>query len=461
MNPRNIARVGGLALTTALLVGVSAPAMAGSFYLQEQSTRGAGRAYSGEGADTGVQSLWWNPAAIARSGRQAYVGVHGLILDSSVDDRGSTINYNLPAPAPFPAGTILTGSTPVGGNPHVHDVVESGLVPNFAIAQPIGDRFTVGLAVQAPYNFTTKYEANDFARYDAMTSELRSANIGLVLAAKVTDWLDIGAGFDAQYVKAKLTSAMPNLPTVTGVAGAPTAAGVPVFLLPAATDGFNSLEGDGWDYGWNVGAQAHFSKLDLGLSYRSKIEHDLDGDINISGLTGALAVANVAANGNANFNTPWFATLSGRYHVNDKLTLNAQVNRIGWSEFDAIRVHYNTTDTAIVQNYKDVTTGAIGFDYAVDPTMTVRGGIGYDPTPTRDGQRTARIPDGDRMLYSAGISKTLGSVTFDGAVTYIDIDKSKVVETRDVYGNGVAISNILAESSGSGVGFSVGATWNF
>jgi long-chain fatty acid transport protein len=103
MNPRNIARVGGLALTTALLVGVSAPAMAGSFYLQEQSTRGAGRAYSGEGADTGVQSLWWNPAAIARSGRQAYVGAHGLILDSAVDDRGSTINYNLPAPTPFPA----------------------------------------------------------------------------------------------------------------------------------------------------------------------------------------------------------------------------------------------------------------------------------------------------------------------------------------------------------------------
>ena len=464
MNPRNIARVGGLALTTALLVGVSAPAMAGSFYLQEQSTRGAGRAYSGEGADTGVQSLWWNPAAIARSGRQAYVGAHGLILDSAVDDRGSTINYNLPAPAPFPAGTILTGSTPVGGNPHVHDVVESGLVPNFAIAQPIGDRFTVGLAVQAPYNFTTKYEANDFARYDAMTSELRSANIGLVLAAKVTDWLDVGAGFDAQYVKAKLTSAMPNLPTVTGVAGAPTAAGVPVFLLPAATDGFNSLEGDGWDYGWNVGAQAHFSKLDLGLSYRSKIEHDLDGDINISGLTGALAVANVAANGNANFNTPWFATLSGRYHVNDKLTLNAQVNRIGWSEFDAIRVHYNTTDTAIVQNYKDVTTGAIGFDYAVDPTMTVRGGIGYDPTPTRDGQRTARIPDADRWLFSVGGStEVTEGVTFDAGLTYIAFSDSTIHDDRAFYaGTPAAVtSHLRGEAEGSALVASIGARWAF
>ena len=59
-------------------------------------------------------------------------------------------------------------------------------------------------AIAAPYNFTTKYQPEAFARYDALTSELRSANIGLVGAMKVTDWLDIGAGFDAQYAKAKL-----------------------------------------------------------------------------------------------------------------------------------------------------------------------------------------------------------------------------------------------------------------
>ncbi|MEN5112413.1 hypothetical protein ABE453_00200 [Brevundimonas diminuta] len=44
MTPRNMARLGGLALTTALMTGVAAPAFAGSFYLQEQSVRGAGRA---------------------------------------------------------------------------------------------------------------------------------------------------------------------------------------------------------------------------------------------------------------------------------------------------------------------------------------------------------------------------------------------------------------------------------
>ena len=449
MNPRTFARAGGIALSSALLAGVAAPAMAGSFYVQEQSTRAQGRANAGVGADKGVQSLWWNPAAIAGTQREVYVGAHGLILDSDVDDRGSSLTYNVPVP-----GVGLVSRTlPVNGDPHVHEVVESGIVPNFAVSMPIGDRFNVGLAVQAPYNFTTKYEPSDFARYDALTSELRSANVSLVAAMTVTDWLDIGAGFDAQYAKATLSSALPNVPVPAVLS--------PAYVIDPATDGRNDLEGDGWDYGWNAGAQMHFGKLDLGLSYRSKIEHELEGSVNISGLTGLLAGANVSADGGATFTTPWYATVSARYAVNDRLTLNAQVNQIGWSEFDAIRVAYTGGGSTIVQDYDDVTTGAIGVDYMIDPTMTVRAGIGYDPTPTPDDHRTARIPDGDRWLYAAGLSKTIGSMTFDGAVTYIDIDTAQINDTRDLYGNGLVISNLRGEAKGSGVGFSLGATWNF
>jgi len=442
--------MGGIALTTALLAGVAAPAMAGSFYVQEQSTRGQGRANAGVGADKGVQSLWWNPAAIAGTQREVYTGMHGLILDSSVDNRGSTLTYNVPV-----AGVgVVSRTYPVNGDPHVHDVVESGIVPNFAISTPIGDRFNVGLAVQAPYNFTTKYLPDDFARYDALTSELRSANVSLVAAMTVTDWLDIGAGFDAQYAKATLSSALPNAPIPAVLS--------PAYVISPSTDGRNQLEGDGWNYGWNAGAQMHFGKLDLGLSYRSEIKHELDGTVNISGLTGVLAGANVSADGTAKFTTPWYATVSARYAVNDRLTLNAQVNQIGWSKFDAIRVNYGATGAStIVQDYDDVTTGAVGFDYKIDPTMTFRAGVGYDPTPTPDDHRTARIPDGDRWLYAAGLSKTMGSMTFDGAVTYIDIDTAAINDTRDVYGNGLVVSNLRGEAKGNGVGFSLGATWNF
>ena len=123
---------------------------------------------------------------------------------------------------------------------------------------------------------------------------------------------------------------------------------------------------------------------------------------------------------------------------------------------------YGTSGSStIVQDYDDVTSGAIGFDYKIDPTMTVRAGLGYDPTPTPDDHRTARIPDGDRFLYTAGLSKSVGSMTFDGAVTYIDIDTATINDTRDVYGNGLVVSTLRGEAKGHGVGFSMGATWNF
>ena len=126
MTPRNMARLGGLALITALMTGVAAPAFAGSFYLQEQSVRGAGRAFSGEAADRGVGSMWWNPASIARSGREVSVGMHAIRIDSEVKNAGSYLTY--------PGGVDVPVVNP--RNTEV-DPIESGLVPNFAFATPI------------------------------------------------------------------------------------------------------------------------------------------------------------------------------------------------------------------------------------------------------------------------------------------------------------------------------------
>lgn len=433
MTPRNMARLGGLALTTALMTGVAAPALAGSYYLQEQSVRGVGRAYSGETADRGVGSLWWNPAAIARSGREVAVGLHAIKIDSKVTNGGSFLTYpgGVDAPVVDPRNTEV-------------DPIESGLVPNFAFATPIGDRFAVGLAVAAPYNFTTKYEPGSFARYDALTSELRSGNASLILAWQVNDWLDLGAGLDAQYVKARLTSAMPS-------------------VSPLLPDGSSSLEGDGWNFGWNVGAQIHKGPWDVGLSYRSAIEHELDGDVNIV-LTGPLAPNSVSTAGVARFNTPWFASASVRYAVTDRLTLNAQVDRIGWSEFDAIRVEFPNGGDVIRQDYKDVTTGAIGLDYALSDKTTLRAGVGYDPTPTRDRLRTARIPDADRWLFSVGGSTEMTEgVTLDAGLTYIAFNDSTLRDDRTFYaGTPAAVTTHLrGEAEGSAVVASIGARWDF
>ncbi len=178
-------------------------------------------------------------------------------------------------------------------------------MPNFAVATPIGERFAIGLSVAAPYNFTTKYTRRSWARYDALESRLTTADVELSGAMKVTDWLDLGVGFDAQHTDAKLSTANPN-------------------LSPLLPDGVSQLSGDGWDYGWTVGGQAHFNRLTIGASYRSKMDHKLDGQVFIGGLLGPLAPGNAQVDGKASFTTPWIATLGARFQVNDRLTLNGR-----------------------------------------------------------------------------------------------------------------------------------------
>ncbi|OYW93330.1 MAG: long-chain fatty acid transporter [Caulobacterales bacterium 32-67-6] len=392
-----------LMLTLAGATGLASPAAAGGFYLQEQSVRGAGRAYTGEVADTGVSSLWWNPAAIARSPREVYVGAHAIFVDAEVENTGSTITY--------PGGVTV----PVGGEPRAFNPIQDGLAPNFAIATPVGDRFALGFSVAAPYNFTTEYRDNAWARYDGLESGLTTADMQLTAAMRATDWLDLGAGVSAQYTEATLSTAYPN-------------------LAPGAPDGVSQLKGEGWDYGWTVGAQAHFDTLTFGASYRSAIEHDLEGDVRVLGLGGPLAPFNVDTEGSANFSTPWIATFGARWQATDRLGLNAQVNRIGWSEFDAINVTSSAVNETLPQRYKDVTTGGVGMDYAVNPRLTLRAGVQYDPTPTPDDLRTARVPDGDRWLYGVGATADITeTLKMDAALSYIAFDESEVNHDTTFY----------------------------
>ena len=419
--------------TSAAALAMAGQAHAAGFYLQEQSVKGAGRAYSGEVADQGVSSLWWNPAAIARSGREAYVGLHAVFVDATVENKGSTITY--------PGGTTI----PVQGEPRGFNPIQNGVAPNFAIAMPVGERFALGLSVAAPFNFTTEYRNNSWARYDALTSRLTTADLQLTGAMKVTDWLDLGVGVSGQYTDAKLSTAYPN-------------------LSPLLADGVSQLSGDGWNFGWTVGAQAHLGAVTLGASYRSAVEHDLDGRVLVMGLVGPLAPANRDVSGSAKFTTPWIATLGGRWQATDKLALNAQVQRIGWSEFDAIEVNFAGGGESLRQGYKDVTSGGVGLDYAVNDRLTLRAGVQYDPTPTPDGDRTARVPDGDRWLYGVGATgKVTDSLQVDAALAYIDFDKSAIAHDTVFYeGTPAATTTRLrGEVQGEGYVMSLGLRKTF
>jgi long-chain fatty acid transport protein len=412
MSPIKFSLASGSALIA--LVGFSQAAHAQAFYLQEQSARGAGRAFSGEAADTGSASIWWNPASIGGlEDGDATIGVAAILPSGEVADNGTLIVRPGQAAAP------------VGGNGVTRNPINKGVLPSGAIAVPLNDRVALGLSITSPFSFTTDYPADSWARYSADKTKLRTIDIQPSIGVAVTDWLRVGAGLNIEYTDASLSNALPN-------------------LSAALADGRQELKGDGWDFGWTAGIQLHSSRFTLGLSYKSAIEHTLKGDLTVSGLVGPLATSNMALSGvEAKFYTPSQAIAGARFAATDKLTLNAQVIRYGWDKFDAIRLGA-PVNAALPQNYRTSWSYAGGVDYAVSPKVTLRAGVQRAITPTQDGERDARVPDSNRWNFGLGGSYAANSkLSFDLAANYVSFADATIDRVTAAYAGTAAQTPIL------------------
>jgi long-chain fatty acid transport protein len=215
-----------------------------------------------------------------------------------------------------------------------------------------------------------------------------------------------------------------------------------------------------------VGAQGHFDDLTLGVSYKSKIDHTLKGDITIGGLLPPLPTSfNGATGASATFTSPWIAAFGVRYALTRKLTLDGQVQRIGWADFDAIRItSVPLLSQTVPESYHDVTTGGVGLDYAVNPKLTLRAGVQYDPTPTPKRDASFRVPDGDRWLYGLGATGTVNDhMKIDAALLYINL-KTRTIDRTDVFNAGTpaqTTANLNGSVKGSGYVLSLGMRSSF
>jgi len=423
-----------LSLATTAIAAFPAVAHADAFYLEAQSARGAGRAFSGEGADTGASSLWWNPASIAGVQGGAALSATGILPRGNVVDNGTLIARPGQAFAP------------VGGNGVSHNPIDKGVLPSGAIAYPLGDRVAVGLAVTSPFSFTTDYPADSWARYSADKTRLRTVDIQPSLAVAVTDWLRVGGAVNVEYTDATLSNALPQ-------------------VLASLPDGRQELSGDGWDLGWSAGMQMHNDVVTVGVSYKSAIRHDLKGDLAVTGLVGPLATSNVTVSGaRASFYTPSQVIVAGRVKALPALTLDAQLVAYGWSKFDAIRLG-SPLNVAIPEGYRDSWSLAGGLDYNLSSRATLRAGVQRTITPTVDGARDARVPDANRWTYAAGGSYQLTRhIAIDAAASYVDFADAAIDRVTAAYAGTAAQTPILTNGSlrdASAVVLSLGGRLSF
>ncbi|HVI30726.1 OmpP1/FadL family transporter [Phenylobacterium sp.] len=403
-------RNSGIAGAAALLAAATS-AQAGGFQAPELSVRAQGMSNAGAAALAGADALAWNPAAIARSGREGVAGLSFRQTSLALTDTGSTLTR--PGQAPVPAG----------GATRLEDAAEDFRAPSLALALPVTDRIAVGLAVTKPFHLRLEYPVPSFVRYDLHRNRIEMTEVRAAIAVRAADWLDLGVSLDAQETRAALDAASPN-------------------LAPASPDALQQLTAKGWDLGWGAGAQARFDDLTLAVGWRSAIERDLDGRLSMTGLAGPLATANFDAPAKVGFSTPWTLTVAGRWQATPELALHAQAQRSGWSRYDRIDLVFAGQTAAIVQAYEDTTSVALGAEWRARDALTVRAGVGFDPTPTPDLMREPGVPDADRTTYALGATFALSpAVDLDLAAASADFDAARLNRDLAFYAGTPAASS--------------------
>lgn len=388
-------------------------AKAAGFFVQEQSVTGVGRANAGVAAMASDPStIFYNPAGMTDlAGPVVAAAGHLIMPRARLENRGSTASGPLTGGAVAYAGTNDDpfSPTPVGNV--------------YAAAPVFGGRGWLGLGVTAPFGLVTEYDETFFGRYDSLKSKLLTIDVAPTAAVAVTKWLSVGFGLDVQWAHAELVNAIPDPLT----AGGPT----------PQTDGRLDLRGDNWGVGYNVGLLVKpLPTTRIGLHYRSAMTHDLEGTATVSGLSGPLAALNNQSGGTAKLKLPDILSLGVSHDITPRLTMLGQVWLYGWNRFDEVRVDLDggPDDIVMTQNYRNTLATAVGAEYRLNESWTLRGGFQYDQTPTVAEYQSTRVPDGDRYWLAVGSGYRLSDqISLDVAYAHVFIDEHDIDRTDTFY----------------------------
>ena len=381
-----------------LLVAATAlPAttLAAGFQLTEQSVSGLGRAFAGGAAVAeDASTIFYNPAGLTLlDDQEIVIGASVITLKADFDKQTAVDAIGQP----------LTGGE--GG-----DVGKLGAVPVAYYSRRINENMVFGLGVNAPFGLSTDHPIDWVGRYQAVYSHVSSLNLNPSLGWKVNENFSLGFGLDIMHFRVKLSNMVDYGTVCFGRVDPITCTGLG--LTPQSLDGYATIEGDSWGFGYNLGAMFHNDTTRVGFHYRSQVDQDLKGDATFTNAPTVFTSNDVfvATGIKADFTTPETMSLAIAHDINEDFMITADAVRTGWDTFQELRVRYNSAqpDTVEEERWEDVWRFAVGLDWKYNDEWTFRTGYAIDQTPVQDEYRTPRLPDEDRNWLSFGATWKLG-----------------------------------------------------
>ncbi len=423
------AKILAAAVSGGIIVASAGAAHAGAFALKERSAKAQGLSFAGATAGSGgLSSMGFNPAAIG-------------LVEQGIDN--GEISGGLSFIKPITDGDVEVNGVATG------ESVEAGRfggVANNYVGYRLEPDILIGLGIFTPFGLATEYDEASTVAPDAIQSALQTIQIQPTVAFEPMPGLTLGLAAQIIYADARLTSS--NLALDGNQTTASFAAGVL----------------------WDVGSTT------VGLSYDHGYSLALSG-------TGTFAPGVIAPAGfgaitlPATANTQLPATISAGVvqDIGSSFRVMGEVQWQNWSKFDRIDINVEAAGIGGAafqlqdeQNYDDAFFFALGAELDVLSELTVRGGAAWDQTPTSDGllqgqvnavnatDRTARVPDEDRIWLSIGMTYEMNDhMSIDAGYSYLFAINDSVVGLR----NAAPGTQVVYE--GSAHIFSIGGSLKF
>ncbi len=366
--------------------GLSLNAQASGFRIPEASISGLALSNAMVANPEDIGAFAYNPAAM------------------SFHD-GSSINMGMMLLRPDMEVRTDSGS-------HDGDIRENVFIPTFYGAYRLNDAWSLGLGVGAPYGLESNWDAGTFP----------------VLSQPTT------AALHPTKSKLELVAFSPSVAYRISP-NASVSAGIDYYWATGLT--FNSsgldVQGDGSDWGWNLGFLYDLDRLSLGLTYHSSSSLEIEGKFQPwVALPGGPPPGTVIP-AKANLDLPWYLQAGVRYEFTEALAVEFDYTRTGWSEFDEIRIVGDgrgadgVTLATSTNNWEDANAYRLGVSYQLTPRTQLRFGYTLDKTGQKDDFYSARVPDSDRNLFSLGVGHNLGDGWgLDAGYMYVSFDDRKI-----------------------------------
>lgn len=295
--------------------------------------------------------------------------------------------------------------------------------------KPLSDTMVFGFGVTNPFGLTTEWDDTDnfSGRYIATRTELRTFDFNPTLAWQLSPRFGLGLGASARAADVQLDRRVPFYN--------PVSRQVQDIAKVTLESDFN------WGYGFNAGALWKITdRLNIGLSYRSEVEIDFEGDgIFYQRSTGIPALDAQIAQMipfeqdlpiETSVELPAVASLGLAYRLTPNSLVETDFNWTGWSSFDEIDIQFTENpefSSRSPERYEDVYNYRIGFQWTSPRSNSAwRFGYVYDETPQPEGSVSPLLPDNDRDGFTIGYGHQ-GGVDFDLAFMYLDFGE----RTRD------------------------------